>query len=462
MTVLLWVCAVAAAALAGHAAVNTGLLRRTAPDPATVDFPVAVLLPVRDEAHRVAPCLRSLLAQRCVPGLRILILDDGSTDGTADVVHAVAAGDPRVQLISGAPLPPGWLGKPHACQQLADAATGRGTGAAAGQQSGAAPVPGCDVAAGTTGADTTGADTTGADTTGADTTGADTTDAGTTVPVLVFVDADVVLAPDAVAAAVALLPGFDLVCPFPRIVAGSAGERLVQPLLQWSWLSFVPLRALERTRHPSLAAAGGQFLVVSTEGYRRAGGHAAVRDKVLEDIELARAVIRSGGRTALADGTPLASCRMYRSWRELSDGYTKSLWAAFGSRAGAVAVAAMLLALYVLPLLAFPVAAVLAATAPATPATPATAGPAWLSGIAPGSWLTGPSAACLAALLGYASGVAGRIVAGRTTGARVWPDALAHPASILLFCVLLARSWRARRRGELLWKGRPVNGPAPH
>ena len=80
-----------------------------------------MLLPLRDEATRVAPCLRALLAQRGVPGLEIVVLDDGSTDGTAEVVRAVAGDDPRVTAAHrGRPPPPGWLGKPHACQQLAD------------------------------------------------------------------------------------------------------------------------------------------------------------------------------------------------------------------------------------------------------------------------------------------------------------------------------------------------------
>src|SRR5204862_6903746 len=177
----------------------------------------------------------------------------------------------RVRLGAGAPLPPGWLGKPHACHQLAQLATGE---------------------------------------------------------VLVFVDADVVLSPDAVAAAVGLLAGFDLVSPYPRLVARTWSERLIQPLLPWSWLTFLPLRLMERSRRPSLAAAGGQFLVVDRAAYHRAGGHTAVRDRVLEDVELARAVKRAGGRIALADGSRLASCRMYRSWPELRDGYAKSLWAA--------------------------------------------------------------------------------------------------------------------------------------
>jgi cellulose synthase/poly-beta-1,6-N-acetylglucosamine synthase-like glycosyltransferase len=343
------VCSGLAVLVAAHVVVNARLLRRL--PPAGSGARVAVLLPVRNEAHRVEPCLRALLALDGGPS--IVVLDDGSTDGTGDLVRSYG-----IRVIDGAPLPDGWLGKPHACQQLADA---------------------------------------------------------TDADVLVFVDADVVLAPDAVTRAAAT--AFDLLTPYPRIVATGPGQRLVQPLLQWSWLAFLPLRAMERSRRPSLAAAGGQFLVVRRAAYVAAGGHAAVRSKVLEDVELARAVKRAGGRIALADGSTVATCRMYDSWPELVDGYTKSLWASFGSAAGAAGVVALLLALFVAPV-------VLAVHAP------------------------------VYGLVGYAAGVVSRVVAARSTGGRAWPDALGHPVSVLLFGWLVARSFRRRR--SITWKGRRV------
>jgi glycosyltransferase involved in cell wall biosynthesis len=340
-------------ALTVHTAVNALLLRRP-PRGATVTEKVAVLLPARDEAERIEPCLRALLAQRGVPDLRVIVLDDGSTDGTAGVAEALGA-----TVVTGEPLPPGWLGKPHACQRLADLAP--------------------DATA------------------------------------LAFVDADVVLAPDAVAGAVSELRagGFGLLSVYPMMVAKTAGERLVQPLLQWSWLTFLPLRAMERSPRPSLAAAGGQFLVADRAAYARAGGHAAVRDQVVEDVALARAVKRSGGRIALADGSRVATCRMYRSWRELDAGYTKSLWTI------SPAVVLLLFILYALP----------PALAPMAP---------------------------MAGLAGYVLGVAGRVVAARATGGRVWPDALAHPISVVLFGWLALRSVYLRRRGRLAWRGRVI------
>ena len=364
---MIWLVLLPWVALTAHTVVNARLLRRPPPAGTTTER-VAVLLPLRDEATRVTPCLESLLGQRGVPGLTVHVLDDGSTDGTAEVVRSVAG--EKVHLHTGAPLPPGWLGKPHACHQLA---------AAAGD-----------------------------------------------ADVLVFVDADVVLAPGAIAAAVTLLRRIDatLLSPYPRIVGSG---RLVQPLLQWSWLTFLPLRAMERSPRPSLAAAGGQWLVADRAGYLRAGGHAAVRADVLEDIGLARAVKRSGGRIALADGSRLATCRMYDSWSELTAGYSKSLWASFGSPAGAAAVVVTLIILYAVP----PAAAlVLAATGAIQPA--------------------------LVALTAYGLGVVGRAVAGTATGARTWPDVLAQPVSVLVFGWLVARSFRLRRRGLLSWRGRAV------
>lgn len=375
------------AVLAGLTAltlINTARwLRRPTPVREPVTEPVSILLPLRDEADRVTPCLRALLAQRQLTDWEIVVLDDGSTDGTADVVRSVVGDDQRVRLLTGAGLPAGWLGKPHACQQLADAAE--------------------------------------------------------PASVLVFVDADVVLTAEAVAAAVGTLRSVpaQLLSPYPRIVAGSVGERLVQPLLQWTWLTFLPLRAMERSPRTSLAAAGGQFLLVDRAAYDRAGGHAAVRDQVLEDIALARAVKRGGGRIALADGSALATCRMYGSWRDLSAGYTKSLWASLPSPVGAAAVVAMLLALYAVP----PVLAV-----------------AGLLGLALGA---GPVAAVLATAgaVGYLLGVAGRVVCARATGGRALPDGLAHPVSVTLLGWLVIRSYYLRKRRRLAWRGRPVAMP---
>ena len=101
--------------------------------------------------------------------------------------------------------------------------------------------------------------------------------------------------------------GATLLSPYPRIVVATAADRLVQPLLQWSWLTFLPLRAMERSR-AAVAGRGRRAVPGGGPGrlHRRPAGTPPSRDKMLEDIELARAVKRAGGRIALADGSRLA------------------------------------------------------------------------------------------------------------------------------------------------------------
>ena len=349
-----------------HTALNAGLLRRPRNDDRHASrYAVSILVPARDEASNIGPCLRSLLAQDARPAAEIIILDDGSCDETADIARALARAERGIRIMPGRPVPRHWLGKPYACHQLAGAARSS--------------------------------------------------------DVLVFVDADVRLAPHAVRTAVAQLDRYDLdfVSPYPRQIATGVAERIVQPLLQWSWLTFLPLRLAERGSRPSMAVANGQFLVVRRGAYDRAGGHAAVRDAVLDDVALARALRRHGARGGLIDGTDLAVCRMYDGWVDLREGYAKSLWAAFGSEPGAFAVLALLGLMYVIP----PIA------------------------MARGS---------VVGTVGYLAGVTGRILAARRTGARVWPDSVAHPASVLILGWLTTRSIVRRRQASLAWKGRPV------
>ncbi len=354
-----------------HSAVNSRLLRVPPVPSPRVDESISILLPVRNEAARVTETLKSLVAQQQLRDVEIIVLDDGSTDGTVDVVNAAIAGSSinvRV-IVSTETLPADWLGKAYACHRLGREAKGT---------------------------------------------------------VLVFVDADVVLHPEAVAASVALLraASLDVVCPYPRQLADGALPRLIQPLLQWSWLTTLPLRVAETDPRPSLTAANGQLLVVDAQAYRRAGGHEAVRTEVLEDVAIVRAIKATGGRGGVVDGTAIATCRMYDSDEDLVEGYTKSLWSAFGGPVGSTATVAALTAAYVVP----------AAAA-----------------LLPGD----PRRRAIGAA-GYLAGVAGRTIVARRTAQRVFPDVLAHPASIAGFASLVALSHDRRRRGALTWKGRAL------
>ena len=363
--------AITAAALSAHAAINMRMIRRPRDESVTVHERVSILLPARNEAHRITPTLRSLLAQEGLPELEILVLDDGSTDGTGDVIRQVVAADPRVKVIDGPDdLPPsGWLGKSWACHRLAQEATG---------------------------------------------------------DVLVFIDADVQLSARAVASTIHHMRegGLDLLSPYPRQIAVTPAERITQPLVVWSWVTSLPIRITERSHYPSMAAAVGQFLVVDARAYRISGGHAAVSDMILEDVGVLRALKRAGFQGAPADGSAVASCRMYDDWQEIYDGYTKSVWSAVQPTPVAYGLISVMTLAYVAP----PLFALFG---------PGRAARAW--GIA-----------------GYASGVAGRYVVARRTGERVWPDILLQPVSIATFAGLIAASLRRHRAGNLTWRGRPL------
>lgn len=371
--------------LAMHTAVNLRRLRRPtarASLPARAPERVSVLIPARNEELSIAAAIESVRGQHtsidaptgcCSTSieLEVLVLDDGSSDATGAIAETIAHEDARVRVLRApddAP-PPGWLGKTWACARLAEESSGS---------------------------------------------------------VLVFMDADVTLQPTAVLALVTELrdAGFAMVAPYPYQEAGTWFERLVQPLVTWSWVATMPLGWAERSTRPSLSAANGQLLAVDARSYRAVGGHASVAGDVIEDVGLMRAFKRAGFRTATVDGSHLAQCRMYASTSEVVDGYTKSLWAAFNGPAGSIAATALLIGAYVMPAVG-----VLTARRRSTRTL---------------------------AAAGYLSGVASRALVARRTGERVLPDALLHPASVSAFAILTALSWSRHLRGTNTWKGRPV------
>ncbi len=211
----------------------------------------------------------------------------------------------------------------------------------------------------------------------------------------------------------------DAVSPYPRQIALTWPERIIQPLLQWSWATLLPLGLAEHSPRTSLVAANGQLLAITRDAYDDIGGHAGIRGEVIDDVALFQQLKRAGRRGALADGTDVAACRMYEDWSDLRDGYSKSLWSATGSPAGAAAFVAVMALAYVVP----PVAALFGSRVGA---------------------------------VGYVGAVTGRALVAHRVGGRVWPDSLLHPASVIGFGYLTARSWVGRRRSTLTWKSRPL------
>jgi hypothetical protein len=279
MDVLAWLLAALAGAPALLTLLNLPLLRPPPPAAsAAARRLLSVLIPARDEEANIARALQSVLANRGVD-YEVLVLDDDSSDATAEIAAALAARDGRVRLMRGGPVAAGVWGKPLACARLAEAARGE---------------------------------------------------------VLVFMDADVRLGPDALARLAAALESSraGMVSGVPRQITVTPAETLIVPLIHFVMLGFLPLGAMRTSKHPGFGVACGQLLAVERAAYAAAGGHRGIADKVHDGLALARALRRAGFATDLVDLTDVASCRMYASWRAVVNGFAKNAHEGLGSPRG--------------------------------------------------------------------------------------------------------------------------------
>jgi chlorobactene glucosyltransferase len=267
-------------------AVPVLLTRRTRissfPPPSRGEEPlVSVIVPARDESVNISVCVASLLNSE-YPRLEIIVVDDGSIDGTGDIVRILvehAAG--KLRLVEGKRLPDGWLGKPWACWQ--------GYGEARGE-------------------------------------------------LLLFTDADTRHDDTLLGHAVGALQqrGADLVSVMPRQLMGSFWERLILPhIFTVLSMRYHDLERVNRTTRPKDVIANGQFILVRRDAYEAVGGHEALRDEVVEDQQLAQRIVAAGRRIFIAHAHDLMDTRMYRSLGGIVEGWTKNL--ALGSRRAAPA-----------------------------------------------------------------------------------------------------------------------------
>lgn len=233
---------------------------------------VSVIVPARDEAVNIEACVRSIAAT-AYASFEIVVVDDRSTDGTADIVRSLDRGNAHgLRLVAGADLPDGWLGKPWACHQ--------GAAVAAGE-------------------------------------------------LLLFTDADTRHGPDLLARAVAGLgeEGADLLTVIGRQLLESFWERVVQPHIFFMMLVRFPRIERTATRGPwREAIANGQYMLFRRSAYDDVGGHESVKDEVVEDLALAQRVKRAGLRLRIRGAESELATRMYRSLAHMVEGWSKNLF----------------------------------------------------------------------------------------------------------------------------------------
>lgn len=231
---------------------------------------VSIIVPARNEEACVGKCLASLLRQQGI-SREILVINDHSTDRTREVAASFAG----VRLIDARPLPAGWSGKSNACWTGAQAACGAW---------------------------------------------------------LLFTDADTTHVEGSLARAVTEAEEHDaaLLSYSPRQEVHGFWQRALMPVVFAELRRVYPPKDVSGPASP-IAAANGQYLLIRRDVYFQIGGHAAIAQTLLEDVALARAVKQSGHVIRFRYGGDAVSARMYRSFGEMWNGWTKNLAVLFPS-----------------------------------------------------------------------------------------------------------------------------------
>lgn len=259
-------------------------LRKVAEENNNKEVLVSVCIPARNEEEVIERCITSILKQD-YSFFEVLVLDDNSTDKTPDIISGISSFVSNLSHLKGTPKPEGWLGKPWACHQLAEAAKG---------------------------------------------------------DILVFVDADVWLEKNAISKAVKALEEKDIVTVWPQQKLSSFWENLVVPLVYFSLYTLLPAKYVERNPkwmpsflssrlNEKFAAACGQFIAFNKNAYHEIGGHQEVKSEVVEDVEISRIAKKKGLSLQMFDGIQTVYCKMYSSHKEIWNGFKKNFLAGFGN-----------------------------------------------------------------------------------------------------------------------------------
>jgi hypothetical protein len=231
---------------------------------------VSIVIAARNEARHIGSAVRALLAQ-AYPDFEVCVVDDRSSDDTGPILAGLRAREPRLRVVRIDTLPDGWLGKNHALQRGAEAATGE---------------------------------------------------------ILLFADGDVILAPDALSRAVRLLQlrRADLLAVAPDLVAPGAPLALVVGyFMMWFLLYLRPWKAADPR---SRAFVGiGAFNMVRAEAYRAVGGHARIALRPDDDIMLGKLLKRAGRSQLLATADGAMQVEWYATLAEMARGFRKNAFA---------------------------------------------------------------------------------------------------------------------------------------
>lgn len=236
---------------------------------------ISILIPARNEEQNIGMVLSDCL-QLDYKEFELIVYDDDSTDNTASIVEQFAKKDSRIRLVCGKELPVGFTGKNNACNQLAGIAKGI---------------------------------------------------------FVVYFDADVRVGRNFLTNAICYMQTekLALLSIFPQQLTKSLGEKFSVPLMNWILLSLLPLALVRQTSWSALSAANGQCMIYDAEILHQTAPYQKFSHERVEDIAISRYYKQIGKRITTLLGDESLRCRMYRSWHEATEGFSKNVFYFFGN-----------------------------------------------------------------------------------------------------------------------------------
>ncbi|WP_372650934.1 glycosyltransferase family 2 protein [Draconibacterium sp.] len=277
MIIAAWIIFIFTAIQLGVVLLNAIFSQPLPPCPNDFNPLVSILIPARNEEQNIGRLLTDIQQQKW-QNFEVLVFNDQSTDKTSEIVESFTKTDQRFQLFNSDGLPDGWLGKNYGCYQLAQKAKG------------------C---------------------------------------YFLFLDADVRISGAIIAGTIAKLKKHQLglLSIFPKQNMHSWGEYLTVPNMNFILLSLLPLVFVRLLPFSSMAAANGQFMLFDAKTYRDKQPHHTFRNNKVEDISIAQFFKQNGIRIACLSGNASISCRMYNSFNNAVNGFSKNVIMFFGNSA---------------------------------------------------------------------------------------------------------------------------------
>jgi len=323
---------------------------------------VSILIPARDEEHNIFDLLESIRDQD-YKNYEVIVLDDHSSDQTFKLCSDFCEKNRHFKVVQGKELPKDWLGKNYSCFQLAELAKGK---------------------------------------------------------YLIFLDADETIAEGLINNSIHRMKvnRLSLLSIFTDQVMLSWGERIVVPLMHFLLLNLLPLRLVRLSGNPSFSAASGQFMMFDADNYKANQWHEKVKIKVVEDIEIMKLIKVSGYKAEALLANGYIHCRMYRSFSEAVEGFSKNFFAGFNYNVFG-------LFFYLLLVVLGPMAI------------------AYFLGIE-------------LVMFALSLIILSRIMISLLSGQSVWRNLLLHPFQLLCMIFISVQSVKKYFTKTILWKGRTI------